>query len=206
MKIIEKKIEDLIEADYNPRLLTDKQKKDLNESLTKFGIVDPIIINKNKERKNVIIGGHQRCRVWKEMGNKTVPCIELDLTLEKERELNIRLNKNTGEFDITLLKEHFDDEDLMGYGFEDYELGVFDKPDYSILDDEDLEDEMSEMEAGVKKAIQIEFEDDEFEEAKELHHYWREQGADVGMMLLEAMREAQQKESAEVKKEVAKKK
>ena len=65
MKVVNKPIEELKFADYNPRELTEKQFKDLQESINRFGIVDPIIINVKGERKNVIVGGHQRikCKV-----------------------------------------------------------------------------------------------------------------------------------------------
>ena len=194
MKIVNKKIADLIEADYNPRVISEKQEEDLTKSLSKFGVVDPIIINKNKDRKNIIVGGHQRFKILKKLGKKTVPCLELDLTLEQERELNVRLNKSGGEFDIVMLKENFSDDELLKYGFEDFELGIFDMPDYSALDDEDVEGDMEGLESGVKKAIQVEFNDDEFEEAKRLHKELREKGVDLGQALLEVMRGADEKQ------------
>ena len=89
-KIVNKNINELVFADYNPRQLSKDQFQYLKDSLEKFGLVDPIIINKNKDRKNIIIGGHQRIRVAKDLGLKNVPCIELDLSLDKERELNVR--------------------------------------------------------------------------------------------------------------------
>ena len=189
MKIVKRKIKELRPADYNPRYLSEKAEEDLTESLSKFGLCDPIIININKERKGIVIGGHQRLKIWAKLGNTEIDCVELDLSEKDEKELNIRLNKNTGEFDIELLKEHFENECLLNYGFEDFELGIFDKPDYSILDDEDLDTEIAGFESNVKKAIQIEFKDEDFIKAKELHKYWRDKDANLGAMLLEAMRE-----------------
>ena len=119
MKIIEKKIIDLIDAEYNPRQLTEKQYEDLEQSIDKFGFVDPIIVNKNKDRKNVVIGGHQRIKIAKRMGINKVPCVELDLSLDQEKELNIRLNKNTGEWDWDELANHFEVKDLIDWGFDE---------------------------------------------------------------------------------------
>ena len=125
MKIIETKIEDLIPADYNPRELTNKQHQHLKESLTKFGFVDPVIANMAKERKNIIIGGHQRVRVWKEMGHGTAPTNFVELPdIEDEKELNIRLNKNTGQDDIEKLANYFDEKDLLKWGYEEFDLGI----------------------------------------------------------------------------------
>ena len=122
MKIVKRKITDLIAAEYNPRKINKVQEQDLKDSLTRFGLVDPIIININKERKNIVIGGHQRLKVWADLGNSEIDCNQLDLTLDKERELNIRLNKNGGSFDDELVKEYFDYEELTEWGFTPDEL------------------------------------------------------------------------------------
>ena len=111
--IIQKPIDDLIFAEYNPRQLSDKQYKHLKDSITRFGLVDPIIVNKNKDRKNIIIGGHQRIKVARTMGILEVPCLYIDLPYEKERELNVRLNKNTGEWDFDVLANTFDLDELI---------------------------------------------------------------------------------------------
>ena len=126
MEIIELDINLLKPASYNPRALSEQEKADLKASLETFGIVDPIIVNKNKDRLNIIIGGHQRYYIWKEMGNKTIPCVYIDLSLELEQELNIRLNKNLGHFRWDLLA-NFDEELLKKVGFNAYELNeIFD--------------------------------------------------------------------------------
>ena len=122
--IVQKKIADLIPAEYNPRQLTEKQFEDISASIKRFGFVDPVLVNTHPDRKNIIIGGHMRTRVAKELGYKQVPCVELYLTLEKEKELNIRLNKNTGSFDFDALADHFEIEDLTDWGFAEYEFGV----------------------------------------------------------------------------------
>tara|TARA_R100000278_G_scaffold123002_1_gene110861 strand:+ start:79 stop:588 length:510 start_codon:yes stop_codon:yes gene_type:complete len=122
MKIKIKNISELNFSKYNPRKLTKKEYKELKASLKKFGLVDPIICNINDERKNVIIGGHQRTKIWSELGNKTVPCIELNLDLEKEKELNIRLNKNTGSWDFDIMGNNFDLENLVEWGFKESEV------------------------------------------------------------------------------------
>jgi hypothetical protein len=122
--IIQVKIKDLIPAEYNPRKLTEKQFNDIKNSIDKFGIVDPIIANKNDTRKNIVIGGHQRLKVIKELGYKEVPVIYVDLNEKDERELNVRLNKNTGEFDYEILADQFEMEDLLEWGFMVDELMV----------------------------------------------------------------------------------
>ena len=68
MQIVEYSSSDIIAAEYNPRQLTKEQYSNLKDSLQRFGLVDPLIINKNKERKNILVGGHQRLRIAREMG------------------------------------------------------------------------------------------------------------------------------------------
>jgi len=66
-------IDNLKPAEYNPRSLTEKEYKDLKNSLERFGFVEPLVVNSAEERENIIIGGHQRWRVAKDMGYKEVP-------------------------------------------------------------------------------------------------------------------------------------
>jgi|TARA_Y100000296_G_scaffold85347_1_gene121032 ParB-like chromosome segregation protein Spo0J len=124
-KIIHREIGSLIFAEYNPRQLTKDQYQNLKDSISRFGLVDPIIVNSNKDRKNIIVGGHQRVKVAKDMDIEYVPVLEVDLTYEKERELNIRLNKNTGEWDMDILANNFEIEELIGFGFDEEELKLF---------------------------------------------------------------------------------
>jgi hypothetical protein len=65
--------------------------------------------------------------------------------------------------------------------------------DYSVLDDSDVSDQLSDMSAGVKKAIQIEFESEHYPEAAELVKFWREQGLYIGGFLIEKLNEEKQK-------------
>ena len=112
--IIEKKLlVDLIPADYNPRNSTEKQEKDLKESLKKFGVVEPIVYN--QQTKN-IVGGHFRVRELIKLGYTEVECVIVDLSLKDEKELNVRLNANTGSWDFDLLANQFDKEDLEDWG------------------------------------------------------------------------------------------
>lgn len=120
MKIEKVKIHDLNPAEYNPRKMTLKQYEDLKNSLEKFGCVDPIIINSD----NTIVGGHQRVRIMVELGATQVPVVRVNLSKEDEKELNVRLNKNTGEFDFDIMADNFDIEDLLEWGFKHIDPGL----------------------------------------------------------------------------------
>lgn len=122
MKIKDVPIEELNPSEYNPRALTEKEYKDLEESLKRFDFVEPIVVNSAENRKNIVIGGHQRLIVAKELGYRTIPVSYVKITkLKKEQELNLRLNKNLGHFDYDLLAD-FDEEMLVDVGFTKEEL------------------------------------------------------------------------------------
>lgn len=119
-------IEKLKPAEYNPRHLEEHDRVEIKKSLEKYGFVDAVTVNKHEGRENVIIGGHQRVTVAKEeLGYTEVPCIFVDLELDDEKELNLRLNRNGGKFDNELLKKYFDKDFLLGVGFKKNELGFF---------------------------------------------------------------------------------
>ena len=184
--IVIKDIDDLKFADYNPRQLTEQQYKHLKDSISRFGLVDPIIINKNKDRKNTIIGGHQRTRVAKTMGITEIPCVEVDLDIDRERELNIRLNKNTGGWNYDMLADLFDMKDLMEFGFNEKSLvGLFDDIDYSILEDTAIDEAVEGLNNQTRKAIQIEFKLDEFQEAFDLYKQMQEKYGYLGLKIIE---------------------
>ena len=134
-KTEKRKISELIPAPYNPRELTEQQAKDLATSLERFNLADPIVINTN----NTIIGGHQRINIYK-IHNKHE--VEVDcripsrkLTPEEEKELNLRLNKNLGQWDYDLLA-NFDEEMLKDVGFDSKELDKIFQLDTGPEDDD----------------------------------------------------------------------
>ena len=139
-------------AEYNPRQLTKDQYAQLKDSLTRFGLVDPLIVNKHKNRKNILVGGHQRLKIAKEMGMDKIPCVEVDLPLDQEKELNIRLNKNVGEWDYDSLANYFDVSELMEWGFSNDELQFYEEePEQGLIDD----DEIPEVEEAITKSGDI---------------------------------------------------
>src|SRR3990167_8582949 len=112
-------LSDLIPAEYNPRQMTEKQAKDLQTSLERFSLADPIVINSN----NRIIGGHMRYQILKGKGIDSVDVRipSRELNEQEEKELNIRLNRNLGEWDFDKLA-NFDEDFLKDIGFESEEL------------------------------------------------------------------------------------
>jgi len=108
--------------DYNARQRSKKDFEQLKRSLSEFDAVEPAVVNMHKGRENIIVGGNQRVRAAKALKWKSFPCVFVDLTLKREKELNIRLNRNAGEWDFDALADHFDLEELVEYGFDEKEL------------------------------------------------------------------------------------
>ena len=166
MRIEKILINKLKPATYNPRQITKKQYNDLKESIDRFGLVDPIIVN---EKTMTIIGGHQRYKIWKENAEQsnvddiTIPCVVLDLNKEQERELNIRLNKSGGEWDMDILANEFDIQELKDWGFKDLEFG------FNI---DKIEEEQEEI-------ATITIKEDDLVKAQKLHDDLKKKGYNV---------------------------
>lgn len=114
MQIETRKLADLRPAEYNPRKKLapgDPEYEKIARSIEDFGYCDPIIINKD----GTIIGGHQRTQVLLDMGAETADVVVVDLDKDREKALNIALNKITGEWDAAKLTELVGDLDLNGY-------------------------------------------------------------------------------------------
>ncbi len=144
LNIVYVPVRDLRPAPYNPRKWTKEQAVQLKESIKQNGIVDPLLVNSALKRKNTVIGGHFRLSVIKDLGIKEVPVVYLNIPdIEKEKSLNLRLNRNQGEFDFDLLAK-FDESFLADIGFSSEEL------DNIFVDDDtpemfDLEKELNKL-------------------------------------------------------------
>ena len=187
MKIVQKTLDSLIPYINNSRTHSDEQVAQIAASIKEFGWTNPILIDGD----NGIIAGHGRLMAARKLGHKEVPTIELkDLTETQKKAYIIADNKlalNAG-WDNELLMIEL--ESILADGFE-LKLMGFDPSeldnksiDYDILDDEDLDGTMSDMANGVRKAIQIEFEPEDYDRAFALVKFWRDQGMYVGDFLV----------------------
>lgn len=120
-------VKELNPSQYNPRKWSEESKKRLTESIKQFGLVDPIVVNGSAKRKNIVIGGHFRLKIAKELGYKEMPVVYVEIPDEaREKELNLRLNRNLGEWDFELLAD-YDQSFLADVGFSSEELDdIFD--------------------------------------------------------------------------------
>jgi hypothetical protein len=171
----------------NPRIIKDDKFKKLVKSIQDFPEMlelRPIVVNDDM----IVLGGNMRLKACKEAGLTKIPVIKAsNLTEEQQKEFIIKDNVGFGEWDWEQLANQWDAEMLNEWALNvpQFEPQV----DYSILDDADLSSELSDMTNGVKKAIQIEFEAEHYEEASELVKFWREQKLYIGGFLMEKLNE-----------------
>ena len=145
MVIERKHTADLIPADYNPRKDLkpgDAEYEKLKRSIEQFGYVEPVIWNKTT---GFVVGGHQRLKVLLDMGITEVECVVVEMDAEKEKALNIALNKISGEWDkdkLALLIADLQgaDFDVSLTGFEPAEIdSLFKDAQQSKVKDDDFD-------------------------------------------------------------------
>jgi hypothetical protein len=191
MKVEKVKISEVKNNPSNPRLIKDDKFRKLVKSIQDFPQMlelRPIVVDEN----NIVLGGNMRLKASKEAGLKDVFIVKAEnLTEEQKQEFIVKDNVGFGEWDWDMLANEWDTEKLDEWG-----LNVPMMPeevDYSILDDEDLDGQLSDMAGGVKKAIQIEFEAEHYEEAAELIKFWRQKELYIGGFIMEKLKDEKEK-------------
>ena len=154
MNIEKKNVKDLLPADYNPRKDLqpgDPEYEKLKRSIEQFGYVEPVIWNKQTGR---VVGGHQRLKVLIDSGITEVDVVVVDMNTEKEKALNIALNKISGEWDTDKLALVI--ADLQGADF-DVSLTGFDPEELDDLFRDDVKGGVKEddfdVEAELRKPV-----------------------------------------------------
>ena len=183
-------VESLQPYENNPRLHSEAQLDRLVRSIKEFGFTNPILIDKDRN----VIAGHGRLMAANLMKLRLVPTITIDhLSADQQRAyviadnqlaLNSSWDDDVLQSELAALADVKFDLTVLGWG---EDLPTFDDDiDLSALDDIDDED-LSDYAAGVRKAIQIDFEAEDYEEAKALVAAARKRGDYVGMKLIEAL-------------------
>ncbi len=114
-------------AYYNPREMSAKEYESLKRSMSGFGCVEPIVINKYKNRENIVVGGNMRVKAATELGWESIPYVEVNLSENKEKLLNLALNRIKADWDESKLAELIHDlsradADLTLSGFNEVEI------------------------------------------------------------------------------------
>jgi len=180
------KINELKPNESNPRIIKEAKFKKLVKSIQDFPEMlelRPIILDEN----NVILGGNMRYKACVAAGLKEVPVkIAKGLTEEQKEEFIVKDNVGFGEWDWDILGNEWNNEKLGEWGMDVWQPE--EAVDYSVLDDLDLGSTLEDKEAGVKRAIQIEFEPEHYDEAVLLINTARKAGKNVGLIVLNAFK------------------
>lgn len=191
LQITYRKVEDLIPYARNSRIHSDAQVAQIAASIREFGFRTAVLVDGD----NGIIAGHGRVLAARKLGLDEVPTVDgSDLTETQRRAYVIADNKIAinAEWDKEMLLLEVQDLEDAGLdigilAFDESELNA-NVVDYSVLDGEDVNQQVTQLNDGTRKAIQIEFELEHFDEAAALVKFWREQGAYVGYMIIEHLR------------------
>jgi len=191
--ITEVKIGEIKANPNNPRIIKDDKFKKLVKSIQEFPEMlklRPIVVNDDM----VVLGGNMRLKACKEAGLKSIPIIKASLlTEQQQKEFIIKDNVGYGDWDWENLANQWDENEITDWGLDVPSFNISKDLDYSILDESDISDQLSEMTSNVKKAIQIEFEAEHYEQASELVKFWRGQGLYIGGFLMEKLKDEKEK-------------
>jgi DNA modification methylase len=152
------KLKDLLPAKYNPRKdlkSGDPEYERLKKAIQEFDYIDPIIWN---ERSGLIVGGHQRAKILKDLGYTEVEVSVVNLDEDKEKALNLALNKTGGDWDYAKLKDllvEIDtgafDMEITGFGLDEIDKLLTSEPNEIIEDDFDADAEAEKIEEPITK-------------------------------------------------------
>jgi hypothetical protein len=161
------KISDLNPADYNPRVIDDTALDGLSESLETFGYLDPLVVNVNDD-KNRIVSGHQRYKVLKKKGVKSIECIVIDVDEDTEKSINVSLNNPEiqGRWDLDKLETLLADLKDSVPNFEELKLSLLENSldlnieEFGDFDEEDKEKAVKEDQLNV---VELEFKPEDYQ-------------------------------------------
>ena len=142
-------------AKYNPRRPLkpgNPAYEKLRKSIEEFGYVEPIIWN---EQTGNIVGGHQRFSILVADGMTEIECSVVNMDPIKEKELNLALNRISGQWDNDSLSDLL--QEIQNFG--DTKLTGFDDNEVrKLVADNDLVENIkreTEIEHSVEQATSI---------------------------------------------------
>jgi len=190
-KVEKWKISKLIPYARNARTHSDEQVGQIAASIKEWGWTTPVLV----DEQGGIIAGHGRTLAAQKLGITEVPVMVAKGWSEAKKRAYVladnKLALNAG-WDNEMLALELEEIGELGFdlnliGFDPSEFNNS-AVDYSVLDGEDIDQQLDEMANGVRKAIQIEFEPEHYEEAQELVKFWRDNKSYVGMMIINHLR------------------
>jgi hypothetical protein len=195
------KLSDLIPDDKNFNKGSEYGNGLIEKSFSKFGAGRSILIDKNnriiagnKSVENAMSIGLDDVQIVESDGKRIIAVKRMDIDLDTPQGREMALADNASAkanivFDAELIEAELGEATAVEWGVPQSTKDI----DYSILDDDDVSNQLKEMTDGVKKAIQIEFEAEHYEEAYALVKFWREQKLYIGGFLIEKLKDEKSK-------------
>ena len=187
------KVDDLVPYARNSRTHTPTQIDKIAASIKEFGFLNPVITDGD----NGIVAGHGRVMAARKLGLETVPILQASHLTESQKRAYIIADNRLAldaDWDLEMLQVEFDALSEAGFntdltGFNPDELSLLENLDYSILEDEyDLDEKMEDMQSEVRKAILIDFDQNDYDEAMSIITALRKDNEYVGGIILEILR------------------
>ena len=195
-KVEKWKISKLIPYARNARTHSDEQVGQIAASIKEWGWTTPVLV----DEQGGIIAGHGRTLAAQKLGITEVPVMVAKgwgdakkrayVLADNKLALNAGWDNEMLALELEEIAELGFDLNLIGFDPSEFNNSAV---DYSVLDGEDIEQQLDEMANGVRKAIQIEFEPEHYEEAQELVKFWRDNKSYVGMMIINHLRNEKNK-------------
>jgi ParB-like chromosome segregation protein Spo0J len=189
-------IDKLVPYARNARTHSDEQIGQIAASIKEWGWTTPVLVDED----GGIIAGHGRTLAAQRLKMTEVPVMVAKgwsdakkrayLLADNKLALNAGWDNQMLALELAEIGELGFDLELIGFDPSEFNNTAV---DYSVLDGDDIETELEEMASGVRKAIQIEFEPEHYEEAQALVKFWRENKAYVGMMVINHLRNEKNK-------------
>ena len=147
----------------------------------------PLVCFEDEGGNYVVLGGNMRLKALKTANISETPIILANEWSENQKkQFIIKDNLSFGEWDWDMLANEWDNEELQMWGLDVWQPE--DEVDYSVLDDIDIDEDVAGMQNNAKRAIQIEFEAEHYDEANKLINEARKKGENVGLIVLNAFR------------------
>jgi hypothetical protein len=190
-KIKRREVSELLPYAKNSRLHSEEQVDQIAASIKEWGWTTPVLVDEQGE----IIAGHGRVMAAKKLGIDKIPTMEAAGWSAEQKKAYVLADNQIAQnaswddevlkHELGALEESGFDLTLLGWGEELPEFAEL--PDYALLEESDLGDQLDDLAAGVKKAIQIEFEAEDYAKAQELVAFWRKKSVYVGSLLIDKL-------------------
>ncbi len=161
-KLVTFSITDLKEPDYRIKETIENRYQQLVRSIRDNGLIQPIIVNQNQNRKNIVINGWEIVSACKELRITKIDGYMVSLDFETEKRAHFDLNNQ-----ITCFSEH-QIQELLNKSYDDYFPACY------VRKDDPIENELSNINNPIRrKTFNCQISETGWNKLAELRSFWR---------------------------------